>query len=763
MPKVITEHRIRATVLIAGVLGVMLVMASLHYASAVADSPMAKSAASFSSAASSKLYDSHGHAIATLHGEVDREPVKLRDIPLALQHAVIAIEDRRFYEHRGIDARGLARAAVANIRGSHQGGSTISEQLAKNLYFHGAPRTMTRKFTEAVMTLGLEGLSSKKQILEAYLNTVYFGRGVYGVESAAHSYFHRNVRELTLDQSAFLAGLIHAPAAYDWTIAPSTRDAKARRDEALARRNVVLSAMATTHYISRGQARDASKQPMTIFAPADPRWKYPYFTDAVLRELGVLQTRAGEKPSEAFSFLGSTFSERASAVYRSGLRIYTTLDTKAQDEAEHAVAAQLPPDQRLSAALVSIQPRTGYVRALIGGRDYYPKGCDNVKDAALPQVCRNAKVNLALGGLAGGTGRQAGSSFKPIVLAAALADGMSLEQHVDGSAFTFPLPTGEWKVDNYESTEGGDMSVIDAMVNSVNAAYARVEVQYLGDGKALVGSKKVAEMARKLGIPFATPEHLKKVCGAKFLTVGACTPADDVPAIALGAKEVAPISMAAAYATFASEGIYARPQMITKIVDSNGKVLFRAKPDRHRAISRAVARGVSYVLQQVVQRGTGTAAALPRPVAGKTGTSEEWRDAWFDGYVPQLTTSIWVGNPYPESMTPGNGYAFQVVGGTYPAQIFGQYMTDAVARMPVKDFNDPPSDMFHGSKDLPSIGDSVPTGTNFVSLANSLRFSGRAVQIIPMCPPGGGGGGMNVWKTEQDGGVTKIYRSRAVC
>jgi len=774
VPRILTNHRLRAFTVLATVLAVMLVMASLHFASAVAASTTTKDAATFSSAASSKLLDSAGRVIATLHGEVNREPVRLADIPLSLQHAVIAIEDRRFYEHRGLDARGLARAVYENIRGSHQGGSTISEQLAKNLYFHGAPRTIGRKFSEVVMTLGLEGLSSKRQILEAYLNTVYFGRGVYGAQAAAQSYFHRDVRRLTLSQSAFLAGLIHSPASYDWTIASSPSDQKTRRDEAFARRNVVLGVMVDTHYISRNEARDAAASTTTIYAPADPRWKDPYFVDAALRELGVLQSYSGERPDPRFDFLGTTFTERATAVYRSGLRIYTTLDQKAQNEAAHALATQLPADElpKLSAALVSLQPGTGFVRTLIGGRDYYPKGCDNTKATDLPQVCRNAKVNLALGDLAGGSGRQAGSSFKPIVLAAALEDGMSLRQDVDGTPFTIPLPVGEWKVDNYEGNEGGQMSVVDAMVNSVNAAYARVEVQVLGNGKPLDGSRKVAAMARKLGIPFPTVSQLKKQCGAKFETYGACTPADDVPAIALGAKEVAPISMAAAYATFADDGIYAKPTTIAKITDASGKVLYQAKPQRHRAISRATARGVSYVLQQVIQRGTGVAAALPRPAAGKTGTSENWRDAWFDGYVPQLATSVWVGNPIPvqnydgswslESMTPDNGYPFQVVGGTYPAHIWGAYMTQAVSKLPVRTFPRPPDTLFHDPKQLPPIGE-LPAGTDAVALENALRFSGVNVTVITECPPGGGGGGLQAWKEVRNGNNVTLYRSDAVC
>jgi penicillin-binding protein 1A len=777
MARLYASRQVRIVTVVSTVLTVLLGMASLHLASAVAQSSLTRDGESFRSAATTKVLSSNGDEIATLHGEVNREPVKLRDIPGPLQHAVIAIEDRRFYDHRGIDPRGVVRALYENARGSRQGASTISEQLAKNLYFHGAPRTISRKAAEALMTVGLEGLSSKKQILEAYLNTVYFGRGVYGVETASQSYFHKDVRKITLAESAFLAGLIHMPARYDWIITDTPAEQQQRRADAMKRRSVVLDAMADVGFISRRAADAASREKTTIYAPADPRWQHPYFIDAVLRELGVFRNHTEKRPDERFDFLGSTYKERSEAVYRSGLRIYTTLDERAQAESERALAQQLPPDElrKLSAAVVSVQPGTGYVRALIGGRNYYPDGCDDEKKAEQNQVCRYAKVNLALGRIAGGSGRQPGSSFKPVVLAAALEDGMSLLQHVDGSPFSVKLPVGEWKVDNYESGEGGDMSVVDAMVHSVNGAYARVEVQALGNGKPLAGAKKVAAMARRLGIPFPTRAHLKKTCGDRYEQGGDCTPAESVPAIALGAKEVAPIDMAAAYATFANDGVYTKPTTIEKIVDSDGKVLYEAKPQRHRAMSAATARGVSYVLQQVVERGTGTAAGLPRPVAGKTGTSESWRDAWFNGYVPQLATAVWVGNPVPvedwdgtwslESMTPGNGYPFQVVGGTFPARIWSAYMAEATSKLPVRAFPEAPEELFHPPRKLPDIEGKtgLPQSGDAVSLANALRWSGRTVRVVSQCPPGGGGGGLQAWKTEESGGVTTIYRSRAVC
>ena len=324
------------------------------------------------------------------------------------------------------------------------------------------------------------------------------------------------------------------------------------------------------------------------------------------------------------------------------------MDSAAQRNAEASVREQLPNGtlERLSTALVSVEPGTGFVRALIGGRDYYPKGCEDEEDTTTKAHCRNAKMNLALGSLSGGSGRHPGSSFKTVVLAAALENDLSLRQTLDGSPFAYRLSENDqWKVENYEGSAGGTMSVVDATVRSVNAAYARLEIQFLGDGKALIGSKKVADVSRRLGIGFPTEAEMKETCEDEYLKTARCTPVDHIPAIALGAVDVAPLEMAAAYATFANGGVYAKPTFVTKITDSKGEVLYTAKPQTHRAVSELTATGVSHVLQQVIQRGTGRAAALDRPAAGKTGTSQAWRDAWFSGYVPQLATSVWIGNP----------------------------------------------------------------------------------------------------------------------
>jgi penicillin-binding protein 1A len=773
MPKVLTNRRVQV---VAGMLVVVLslVTGGSFGVAAVVRSSTEEANSFLRSSRSSKMYMANGELLANLHGEIDRDPVALEDIPRAMRNAAIAIEDRRFYSHGGLDVRGIARAFLRNVsNGDRQGGSTISQQLAKNLYFHGEQRTVFRKGSEAVLTLGIEGMSTKEQILEAYLNTAYFGRGAYGVQTAAKSYFRKDVSKLSLGEAAFLAGLIHMPGRYDFTSSDSPEEQDERREAAMRRRNVVLEAMADAGYISRANARRVAATDLSIQRPKDPRWRHPYFVDAVLRELGVLRNRGEDKPNDRFDFLGDSHTERAQSVYRDGLRIHTTLDPEAQANAERALSEQLPDGElpKLSAALVSMEPGTGNVRALIGGRDYYPKGCDDESDDQKP-VCRHAKVNLALGSVAGGSGRQPGSSFKPIVLAAALENGLSLRQTVDGSPFQHSYDIGQtWKVANYEGSAGGTMSIVDATVKSVNAAYGRLEIQFLGKGKATDGSAKVAAVSRKLGIDFPTADALRARCGENYQKNGGCTPADQVPAIALGAKEVSPLEMAGAYATFANDGIYARPNFVSKITDSEGKVLYRAEPERHRAISEKTATGVSHVLEQVIQRGTGRAAALDRPAAGKTGTSQMWRDAWFAGYIPQLTSVVWVGNPVPvqegdgswsiESMTPANGYGLRVTGGSYPARIWGAHMTPTVEGLPQLDFDEPDADLFKPPKSSLGGGKSL-VGMSGIDATIMAKRQGNVV-VHRACPPGGGTRGITVWKQEQRGDTTHIWRSRAVC
>ncbi|MEX2394617.1 MAG: transglycosylase domain-containing protein [Actinomycetota bacterium] len=722
--------------------------------------------------ATSKVYDARGNVIANLHGEINRDSTKLDQVPKHVRDAAVAIEDERFWDHQGVDARSIIRAAVRNTRsdesGSIQGGSTISQQLAKNLYFTCSrsdpdcvdprpARTVTRKIAEARVSWQLERQYSKSEILEMYLNTIYFGRGRYGVETAARSYFGKSTGDLTVAEGAFLMGLIHEPARYEWT----ESDPPERRDERVARgrnrRDHVIDRMHKLKMISADRADAAKDAPLAVRPPDQPRWQHPYFVDLALRQLGVFDTSPMDP---RYDFLGVDAEERSANVYRRGLRIYTTLDPDAQEAAEKAIEGVLPEDiSKMFASLVSIEPRNGYIRALVGGRDYYPD-CERSEGPVTPE-CRIGKLNLALGEFGGGSGRQPGSSFKPIALAAALESGIPLYQTYDGSPFTHPIPFSEaWSVSNYDGAGTGPTTLIEGTKRSVNAVFAHLAIDGLGEGEALKGAARIAETARRLGIGFPTPKQLEARCDENFMKIDKCIPADSVPATSLGAKEISLIDQATAYATFANDGVRMEPTAIARIEDADGRVLYRADPTSTRAIPAASARGVTYALQQVIAGGTGTRAAIDRPAAGKTGTSQSWRDAWFAGYVPQLATAVWVGNPIstatgPESMTPANGYPIRVVGGSYPAMIWHDYMTEAMDGIPVVQFAQPPQILFRGSgaiiqpspspsgssdpfaSDVPA--GSVPSviGYGFGEAGSAVRAAGFKANTVRGCDPSG--------------------------
>ncbi len=724
--------------------------------------------------ATSKVYDASGNVIANLHGEVNRDIAPIAQIPKHVRDAVVAIEDVRFWQHQGLDLRSITRAALSNLRSGPdsarlQGGSTITQQLAKNLYFPRPARTLSRKVGEARVTLELERQYTKQQILEMYLNTIYLGRGVYGIETASRSYFGKPASGLAVEEGALLAGLIHEPGRYEWSPDDPPQRRTERQNAALARRNLVLRQMERLGMINERPAADAIATPVRIRPTGERHWQHPYFVDLVLRQLGVLRNSRSDRLDPRFDFLGATFAQRSRNVYRGGLRIYTALDPRAQHAAEEAVSTVLPPGaDRLSAALAAIEPGTGYIRALIGGRDYYPD-CDPPTPGApepATHLCRLAKVNLALGNYGGGSGRQPGSSFKPFVLAAALQRGISLHQPYASDAFTYPYTGGVWKVSNYDGAGGGAMTLVDGTVRSVNAVYARLEIEGLGEGDGIKGASHVATVARRLGIGFPTREELESRCGEDYKKTDACLAADDTPAIALGAKEVSPLDVASAYAAFANDGVRVAPTAVVRITDARGRVLYRADPERFRAIPAGVARGVTYALQQVVERGTGTRAKIDRPSAGKTGTSQQWRDAWFDGYVPQLAAAVWVGNPIPrpgsgvESMTPANGYPFRIVGGTLPALIWHAFMVKALEGVPVRDFAPPPTAVFRGAQPVPTetpedFDGLVPDliGERYVRAETALRRAGYAANTVEGCDASGSVGEREVFAQDPPGGT----------
>jgi penicillin-binding protein 1A len=570
---------------------------------------------------SSVLVAADGSELAVLSQDGQRFEVGLDEVAPIAVDALIAAEDRRFYKHGGVDPVGTFRALWHNVRSSGtEGGSTITQQLVKN-EFLTSERTLWRKAREAVLSVKLERSEDKDQILERYLNTVYFGRGAYGIEAAARAYFDTSAKALTLEQASLLIGLLRSP---------ETADPVEDPEEATARRAIVLSDLVDTEKITQAQADAAAAAPLgataTTQAPSLTAGLAPHFVEWVREQ--VIEA-VGED-----------------AVYGSGLRVVTTLDLKAQAAAEAAVAETLTDPAGPQAALVALDT-DGAIRAHVGGRDF------------------NAlQVDLVRGAEGGGSGRQPGSSFKPFVLQAALERGVTLaDRYRAPASIDVEVDGAPWSVDNYGNEAFGDLTVADATANSVNTVYAQLLAE--------VGPKAVADAAHISGID---------------------ADLEAVPAIALGAEEVSPLDLASAYLTFADDGVKVEPYAISRIEDGDGNVLWEPdRPEPDQVLEPDIARGINHALQGVVQSGTGTAADIGRPVAGKTGTTQDNVDAWFAGYVPGYATVVWMGYPDPRPMDDVQGRS--VTGGSFPAQIWAAFMATAMEGRDEADFEDPPADM----------------------------------------------------------------------
>jgi penicillin-binding protein 1A len=559
----------------------------------------------------------------------NRALVPLERAPSHLIDAVLSAEDARYFEHTGWDLKSMIRAALVNLKEGSvvQGGSTITQQYVKNTFFTAPSRTLQRKARELRIAIEVERRYSKQDILEQYLNTVYFGEGAYGIKAASETYFGHGLARLLPEQSALLASLIKSPARYDPREHP-------RR--ALMRRNYILDRMAALGKITPKSASRLRRNPIEVTPdPPHVATRQPYFVEAVEREL--LADRR----------LGPTEHERARSVWRGGLQIDSTLVPRLQREAENAVASVLDRPGDPSAALVAIRPSTGAIVAMVGGEDWSA-----------------SQVNLALGREGGGSGRQPGSAFKPIVASTAMEAGIPLSTAYESSPAVFTIPGGEpWVVGNYEGTDYGLMPLDEALIRSVNGVYARLALE--------LGAGQIKSQAKLMGVKAHLPAY---------------------PSIALGGAEVSVLDMATAYATLANQGTYVEPTTIASIKLPTGETL---RPDQE-ITQEVVSAGNSYlltkVLEQVIERGTGVAADIGRPAAGKTGTTNNYADAWFVGYTPQLVAAVWVG--YPEGAIPMTSvHGIRVAGGTLPAAIWQSFMTQAHAPWPVKDFRLPTNDL----------------------------------------------------------------------
>lgn len=606
---------------------------------------------------SARVYDRNGNLIATYRDEVTRFMIDLDSLPGHVTQAVIAAEDRDFYDHEGISITGMVRAAWENLTSGRvtQGGSTITQQYIKNAILEDPSRTVERKINEALLSIKLEDRYSKDEILEMYMNTVYFGRGAYGIEAAARTYFATHARALTLPEAAFLAGVIPAPEKY--------QEGSAARE----RRAYVLDAMQEEGYITEPERDDAVKER--------------------LRKETAVQLRAHKQDAAYFlewlrkEYLYPRFGD---CLFRCGLRIYTTIDMDMQRQAEESVASTLNLETDPQAALVSMTPK-GEVRAMVGGR----KDFDSIRAARGFNYATDSK-------------RQAGSSFKPFTLLAAIEEGISLSSRFSGESpklIDDPActgPEGQWEPENYEGSSYGTLDLTSATTDSVNTVYAELISE--------VGPEKVAELVEAFG--FSGPE------GAEI---------EPVCSLALGTLDVSPLEMARAYATLAARGVRPEVTPIRWVENGAGKCLLgygtTEKKDCKKVISTEGERVVeensvdvlTTALTSVVEGGTATGAQIGRPVAGKTGTTQDNRDSWFAGYVPQLATVVWMGYPVEDGpdKKPGTAddisplmhycglphcrpvHGIDVTGGSFPATIWSTFMLGALEGIEVAYFPEP--------------------------------------------------------------------------
>lgn len=595
----------------------------------------------------SLLYDSKGNLIGPLPAVENRSPVTLSEIPSLVTRAILSIEDENFYSHTGVNLRATLRALFTNVQSGsvEQGGSTITMQLVKNALLK-PERTLDRKAHEAVLAYRLEEIMTKDEILERYLNTVYFGNGTYGVQAASETYFGKSVGDVTWPEAALLAAMIRDPRDYDpFSNAPL----------AIERRHIALQRLVETNDLTQAEAD------LYAFTPLPTT---PSQIAAPPKDYFIEQVKQALLDDPSFN-LGDDYTTRYNAVFKGGLRIYTTLDTGLQAKAlasrDNTLPAHDPPGLFVisgagqntdlacpalndgaghclgTVALASVEPASGAVRDIVGGPGF-----------------ENWKFNLATQAT-----RQPGSAMKPLVLAAALENGIVVNDTIEGGQCAI-RNTGGTPDPYVQKGTGGTATLVRQTAGSVNCAFLRLG-QY-------VGIDKVIAQCRKMGIT---------------------APLQNVVSFPLGVNPISPLEMAGAFAAIANDGMFNEPYFVEKVTDSEGSVIYEHEHAPHRVMSEQAARQEMVALQAVVTGGTGTRARLAdRPVGGKTGTTDKHGDAWFIGSTRQLTTAVWMGSP--ESTVPMNSVGgINVFGGTFPALVWHNFMVEATIMVPVEQFTAP--------------------------------------------------------------------------
>lgn len=580
-------------------LGIAALGATVGLAMALTTLPDVSSLEGYVPYETSKIFDAKGQLVANLHGEENRVVVPLGEIPKHLRHAIIAVEDDRFYQHHGISPRGMLRALLTDIAeggAAVQGGSTLTQQLAKNLFLDRA-KTLPRKLAEAWLAIQIEQRYSKDQILELYLNQVYWGHNTYGVEAAALNYFGKRTRELTMGESAMLAYLLRGPERYS----PYRNFDLAKKGQSIA-----LQRMVAAGYITEKQAEAARKEPITLTGITSYAYRAPYFSSYLIQQL---INRYGED-----------------TVMKGGLRIHSTLDLNLQMEAERLLKESIAKHgKRLNfsqGAIVVLDPKTGFIRAMVGGVDY-----------------KKSKFNRIIQAY-----RQPGSSFKPFVYLTAFNSGIWPWTPMVDDAVSYEAGMGElWTPKNYDGTHSGSMPLRKALERSNNVIAVKLAKR--------VGLENVIETAHMVGLQSELQPNLS---------------------LALGTSEVTPLELASAYGVFATDGWRTEPMAYTRVEDRSGSLIEQRSPKLRQVFNENAVRVLNDVLQGVVKWGTGAAANIGRPAAGKTGTTSDHRDAWFVGYTPDMVALVWIGNDDNSQMKGGT------TGGGICAPMWNQLMRVAL-------------------------------------------------------------------------------------